>query len=503
MNSILPRNPHQNASITTIGTVNLETGADCACSQLASSYQDQILFPDSADYTTQAINYWDVRADLRPACIFLPSSADQVSDAIGLFTKCGAQFAVRGGGHMNASTSFAWTFLQYPGSNNIDGGVLLALDSMKDYRVDNETITVSPGMTWYDVYSALEPYGRVAIGGRLKTIGVSGLTLIGGVSYFSNKYGFAMDNVVDYEVILGNGTKITASATSHPDLFWALKGGANNFAVVTRFRLQTYSMPHISTTIQQFNETGIYDFVRASCDLVLADDDASTAAGVILTITYNVTTSRASAVILGVQEGISSPPSRFANFTAIPGTSKVHNVTTSKQWASNLDSPKQMFRIVFGHHSMYPDAEVLYSMFETWKAAVAQIADIQGLYPTFVINLSPASAASVAKTNQIGNTWGLSEEPLIWWQVTTGWDRAEDSLRVEAWVRHLVEHLHTNNKRNGLAREFIYMGDAGEWQDPFVGFPAENVQRMRDIRQIYDPSGTFSQLNWGGFKLGY
>lgn len=127
MNSILPRslvflalgfaecvlsNPRQNASITAIGTVNLETGADCACSQLASSYPDQILFPDSADYTTQAINYWDVRADLRPACIFLPSSADKVSDAVGLFSKCGAQFAVRGGGHMNASTSFAWTFLQ-------------------------------------------------------------------------------------------------------------------------------------------------------------------------------------------------------------------------------------------------------------------------------------------------------------------------------------------------------------------------------------------------------
>jgi hypothetical protein len=57
---------------------------------------------------------------------------------------------------------------------------------------------------------------------------------------------------------------------------------------------------------------------------------------------------------------------------------------------------------------MYPDADVLYSMFKTWKAAVAQTTDIQGLYPTFVINLSPASAASVVKTNQIGNTWGLS-----------------------------------------------------------------------------------------------
>ena len=161
---------------------------------------------------------------------------------------------------------------------------------------------------------------------------------------------------------------------------------------------------HISTTIQQFNETGIYDFVRASCNLVLADDDASTAAGVILTITYNVTTSRASAVILGVQEGIISPPSRFANFIAIPGTSKAHNVTTSKQWvriltllskcsgtfhcfcfSSSLPTGGRIVphtyptSIVFGHHSM----------FETWKAAVAQIADIQGLYPTFVSTCPP------------------------------------------------------------------------------------------------------------------
>jgi FAD/FMN-containing dehydrogenase len=59
------------------------------------------------------------------------------------------------------------------------------------------------------------------------------------------------------------------------------------------------------------------------------------------------------------------------------------------------------------------------------------------------------------------------------------------------------------NKQNGLAREFVYMGDAGEWQDPFAGFAPANVQRMREIRAAYDPNGTFSKLNWGGFKLGY
>jgi FAD/FMN-containing dehydrogenase len=114
------------------------------------------------------------------------------------------------------------------------------LNKLNKYSVQNDTIEVGPEMTWYDVYTALEPYFRVAIGGRLKTIGVPGLTLIGGVHYFINKYGFAMDNVVNYDVALGNGSQIQANSALHPDLLWALKGGANNFGLVATFTLKTY-----------------------------------------------------------------------------------------------------------------------------------------------------------------------------------------------------------------------------------------------------------------------
>lgn len=215
---------------------------------------------------------------------------------------------------------------------------------MTNYKVNKDTIEVEPGMTWYDVYAALDPYGRTAIGGRLKTIGVPGLTLIGGVSYFINKYGFAMDNVNSYEVVLGNGTQVTANSTANPDLFWALKGGANNFGIVTKFTLKTYAMPHISTTIQVFNESSAYAFTKAVCDWAVGDSESPIGAGSVITITYNATTKEMSSTLLGVQEGISNPPSEFANFTAIPGVSKMNNVTTGKQWASGLDSPKQMFR---------------------------------------------------------------------------------------------------------------------------------------------------------------
>ena len=80
---------------------SLSAGASCACTQLASNYGSLVLFSNSTNYTAEAMNYWDVRADLLPGCIFMPSEADQVADAVSTFTSCGAQFAIRGGGHMN------------------------------------------------------------------------------------------------------------------------------------------------------------------------------------------------------------------------------------------------------------------------------------------------------------------------------------------------------------------------------------------------------------------
>ena len=88
-------------SAQNLTVADLATGANCACTKLASTYGSLVLTSNSTNYTAESIAYWDVRADLLPGCIFLPTGADQVADAVSIFTSCGAQFAVRGGGHMN------------------------------------------------------------------------------------------------------------------------------------------------------------------------------------------------------------------------------------------------------------------------------------------------------------------------------------------------------------------------------------------------------------------
>ncbi|VUC35662.1 unnamed protein product [Clonostachys rosea] len=480
-----------------------------ACDQLNSIAPNSTYFPNSTAYETQRINVWDKRANLYPACIHMPSTAEDVARAVAIFHQHKVPFAVKGGGHMNVRiTQVHNDHDKFPGSNTIDDGILLALNDLNHLKVhpDENTIEVGPGNRWVDVYGALGPYGKYAIGGRLKTIGVPGLTLIGGVHYFLNKYGFSMDNVLSYDIVLGNGTQVVASAAANPELFWALKGGGSNYGIVTKFLLKTYDIPQVTSTMQVYTEKAIPAFIKAACDLAL-DDHPSVGAGAVININYNTTTNEAIPQVFGLQETTESPPSLFANFTAIPdATIRVHNVTTPVQWHSQLETPNQMFRlsIQFAHKTIKPDSERLYEIYQSWIEAIQDVADVEGLRPTFILNLVPRTALTVAKTNGVGNAFGLDDDQsYIWWQYTTSWARAEDDLRMTAWHRSLLEREHSINKQKGLATEFIYMGDAGEFQSPFPEYGAGNMEKMRQIRDAYDPDLTFTKLNWGGFKLGY
>ncbi|KAK6206536.1 hypothetical protein LQW54_007606 [Pestalotiopsis sp. IQ-011] len=349
--------------------VSLSEGAACACTQLSATYGSNTIFSNDTTYATEITEFWDIRSDLAPACIFEPANADDVASGLQILAGCGTQFAIRGGGHMN-----------YPGSNNINGGVLVSLSLLNTTTVnaDDSTIEVGPGNRLVDVYDALDEYGLYTIGGRLKTIGVPGLTLIGGFHYFINKHGFTMDNVKTYDVVLGNGTQVVANKTDNPELFWALKGGANNFGLVTKFTLQAYPIANVSVTLQNYNESAVPAFIQATVDLV-NNDGPDIAVGSVVTINYNATTKEFGALLMGMQEGTESPPSRFASFSAIPATSVVNEVVSPKTWHAQLDTPNQLFRVQFASKAMIPDYDQLSAIYNGWKDAVDSIADVEGL----------------------------------------------------------------------------------------------------------------------------
>lgn len=106
------------------------------------------------------------------------------------------------------------------------------------FSANRNTVTVGMGNTWSQIYAVIEPLGYLVVGGRFATVGM-GLALGAGFSYLVNDKGLAVDNVAGHRVVLGNGTVVETSRRSHPDLFWALKGGSNNFGVVTHMTLET------------------------------------------------------------------------------------------------------------------------------------------------------------------------------------------------------------------------------------------------------------------------
>ena len=140
---------------------------------------------------TTITDFWSPTDYLSPACVFVPKSAADVSSAILILTGLQTTFAVRGGGHM-----------PIPGYANTVGGVLIGLTDLNELQLSTNQsyVSVGPGRRWQDVYSYLEPFGLVVLGGRVGIVGVPGLLLGGGISFYSNQYGFASDNIIAYEV---------------------------------------------------------------------------------------------------------------------------------------------------------------------------------------------------------------------------------------------------------------------------------------------------------------
>jgi FAD/FMN-containing dehydrogenase len=141
--------------------------------------------------TDLLLDFWTPTDYSAPACVFTPKTQFQISAALLIFETFNAHFAVRGGGHM-----------PIPGYANIDGGILVGMTDLNRITLssDKSYVSVGPGRRWEEVYDFLEPYGLVVLGGRVGIVGVPGLLLGGGISFYSNQYGFASDNVIAFEV---------------------------------------------------------------------------------------------------------------------------------------------------------------------------------------------------------------------------------------------------------------------------------------------------------------
>jgi len=196
--------------------------------KLAGQLRGPVIRAGDAEYD-DARKLYNAMIDKRPLMIARCADVGDVIACVNFGRDNKLAVAIRGGGHNG------------PGLGSVDDGLVIDLSEMRGVRVDpkSRTVRVGPGCTTGEVDHATHAFGVAVPFGIISTTGVAGLTLSGGHGYLSRQYGLAADNLIEADVVLPDGTFVTASETENADLLWALRGGGGNFGVVTSFLFRT------------------------------------------------------------------------------------------------------------------------------------------------------------------------------------------------------------------------------------------------------------------------
>ena len=198
--------------------------AEQAIHAFAAQLQGEVIQPGNARYD-EARKVYNAMIDKRPALIAHCKDAADVVNAVNFGRNNQMTVAIRGGGHNG------------PGFGVCDDGLVIDLSQMRGIHVDpsNNTVRVEGGCVWGEVDKATHELGLAVPSGILSSTGVGGLTLGGGTGYLARHYGLTIDNLLGVDMVLADGSSITATSEENADLFWAVRGGGGNFGVVTSF----------------------------------------------------------------------------------------------------------------------------------------------------------------------------------------------------------------------------------------------------------------------------
>ncbi|KAL1865059.1 hypothetical protein Daus18300_007406 [Diaporthe australafricana] len=476
------------------------TGACCLA--LASTLWNKVAFPSSTQYASSLASYFSFQeAALEPQCIVFPTTSEDVSvaiktltsissdDATSADTKAACRFAIRSGGHASIA-----------GAANIQQGVTIDLSKLDgiDLSPDHSTVSVGVGNSWDAVYSLLDGLNLSVAGGRTAGVGVGGLSLGGGISYLSTRYGWTSDTITNYEVVLANGSLVSANAQQNPDLLWALRGGGNNFGVVTRIDIQTFEQgPYWGGNIYHLPSF----WAEEASQFAKINADYDEYAHLFLTWGYSAT---AGSIIANQVQYTKSPavedPAIFRPLTESPVYSSL-GISNSSGFATAL-AGQQVYgeRQFWATSTLVSTEEAIKMTYVHFNASLGAIEDVENI--VFALTLEPLPPAFYAR-HASSNPLGLQNrtDSLIILLLTVSYTNEADDLTVQQAGKAMMAGIENDARKLDLLDPFVYLNYASSYQDPIASYGEENVQRLRSIAKAVDPNGVFQTQVPGGFKI--
>ncbi|GAB1311770.1 FAD-binding PCMH-type domain-containing protein [Madurella fahalii] len=480
------------------------SGAGVCCFALLSLLGDKVVFPGSGGYISSVSSYWaQQQAHIQPLCIVTPSSAEDVSVAVRSLTSTAesladpqeasaCDFAIRSGGH-----------LPLAGAANIAGGVVLDLRLLNSIEVspDQGTALIGVGATWGEVYAMLEPLGLSVAGGRVADVGVGGLVTGGGISFFSPRYGWTCDTVSSYQVVLADGSIVKVNADENSDLWWALRGGSNNFGAVTAVSMDTFDLGKIWGGSVYYSLSTIDKHLEAFAEINSPDAYNEYAS---LITSFGFAAGHGAAIVNAIEyTKAEENPAVFAPLMEIPAmrsTMRLDSITNIaiEQGSFSRKGMRQLF-VTVTHTSTLP---ILKSIYTHWNKSLAAIDTVPGI--VWSISLEPLPPAIYARAaGSRPNALGLDQRSsaLVVTLLSATWAEAADDERVEQAGRDMMAAIERDAKEMGAYDPFVYLNYAARWQDPIASYGEEVVRRMQEVRDRVDPKRVFSHQVPGGFKI--
>ncbi|KAL7790517.1 hypothetical protein V8C43DRAFT_284765 [Trichoderma afarasin] len=455
---------------------------------------DKVILPDD---TLPDVGQFDTTfyfiaqaAQIVPVCRVLPVNAADIATILNIVRETGATFAVKSGGHNS-----------YASGTNAENGITIDLSRLKDITIsdDRKSVNVGAGCRFGEIYDKLEAHGLGCVGGRISSVGVSGLTMGGGISFFSSERGLACDNVISYELVLANGQILNVSEKSHPDLFWGMRGAGITFGIVTRMELRTFNFGQIwggASVFAQENKAAVFDafnkFVHDASDpsaeaFMLATDAAKDGNSV-----YAVITSH------------SNPQSDTAAFDDIKSLTPLASTTqirSLKNLCDEMDSQNEPgFRFRTSSLSVKFHLSTLEQIDTIHKESVALLKDCDGFVPSI---LYQPLLGSMLPKDAIGNALGIKPEetPLIIIAVLWRWTDVQHDKMIFDVADQFVDKVEKAAQAQGTFHRYQYLNYAARHQDVYGSYGEENRKRLLEIKAKYDPEDLMSTLRPGIIQL--
>jgi hypothetical protein len=438
-------------------------------SGLLSSLSGRIITPDDPEYDkARSLFYGGI--DKRPALIVRVKNANDVSCVIALARDTGLELAVRSGGH------------SIPGHSVSDGGIVLDLSEMKAVEIDPErrTAWAESGLTASELSNATAAHGLAVGFGDTGSVGIGGITLGGGVGYIVRKYGLTIDNLLAADIVTASGQLLRVDAETHPDLFWAIRGGGGNFGVVTRFKYQLHDVSSFVGGMLMIPATPdtIASFIALS---EAAPEELSTIANVMPAppMPFVPPEHHGKVVIMAFIAYVGDAEAgqrAIAPFRAL--ATPILDMVRPIPYPQIYPPEQEGYHPTAVSHTMFVDtidrnvAETIYSYLEASDASI-RAAQLRVLGGAVARVPDEATAYAHRKSRIMVNVAAFYEGP-------------DDRPVREAWVSEFAEAL-----RQGDDGAYVnFLGDEGEARVR-AAYPGATWDRLRAIKARYDPTNLF------------